>query len=75
MKIFDKATLKLTATYTTVIMAVTILFSVCLGIVVTGELKRAVEVPSLFRELRVEKDFTKFYRSNANEVQSQVWGS
>lgn len=75
MKIFDKATLKLTATYTAVIMAVSILFSACLGIVVTGELKRAVEVPSLFRELRVEKDFTKFYRSNANEVQSQVWGS
>lgn len=75
MKIFDKATLKLTAIYTIVIMVISISFSVCLGAVTVGEIKRPYEVPSIFRELRVDENFTKVYKSRANDVESKVWTS
>lgn len=75
MKIFDKATLKLTATYTAVVMVISIAFSICLGAVTIGEVKRSVEVPSLFKELRVDEDFRKVYRARASDVESKIVAS
>ena len=75
MKIFDKATVKLTAIYTVVIMVVSILFSVCLGVVTVGELKHPYEAPSIFKELRVDEDFTKAYRVRTKDAESKVWAS
>ena len=75
MKIFDKATLKLTAVYTAVIMVISIGFSVCLGMVTVGELKRPYDVPSLFKELRVDEDFTRVYQVRSKSVESKVWAS
>lgn len=75
MKIFDKATLKLTAVYTAVIMVISIGFSVCLGTVTVGELKRPYDVPSLFKELRVDEDFTRVYQVRSKSVESKVWAS
>ena len=75
MKIFDKATLKLTAVYTAVIMVISIGFSVCLGVVTVGELKRPYDVPSLFKELRVDEDFTRVYQVRSKSVESKVWAS
>ena len=75
MKIFDKATLKLTATYTAVVMVISIAFSICLGAVTIGEVKRSVDVPSLFKELRVDEDFRKVYRARASDVESKIVAS
>ena len=75
MKIFDKATLKLTAIYTAVIMVISIAFSVCLGMVTVGELKQPYQIPSLFKELRVDEDFTKVYKIRTQSVESKVWAS
>lgn len=75
MKIFDKATVKLTAIYTVVIMVVSILFSVCLGVVTVGELKHPYEAPSIFKELRVDEDFTRAYRVRTKDAESKVWAS
>lgn len=72
---FDKATLKLTAVYTAVIMVISIGFSVCLGMVTVGELKRPYDVPSLFKELRVDEDFTRVYQVRSKSVESKVWAS
>ena len=72
MKIFDKATVKLTAIYTVVIMVVSILFSVCLGVVTVGELKHPYEAPSIFKELRVDEDFTRAYRVRTKDAESKV---
>ena len=75
MKIFDKATLKLTGTYTSVIMVISVSFSACLGMVTVGELKRPYEVPSLFKELRVDEDFTRVYKVRTENVEAKVWTS
>ena len=75
MKIFDKATLKLTATYTAVVMVISIAFSICLGAVTIGEVKRSVDVPSLFKELRVDEDFRKVYKARASDVESKIVAS
>ena len=75
MKIFDKATVKLAAIYTVVIMVVSILFSVCLGVVTVGELKHPYEAPSIFKELRVDEDFTRAYRVRTKDAESKVWAS
>ena len=75
MKIFDKATLKLTGTYTAVIMVISVSFSACLGMVTVGELKRPYEVPSLFKELRVDEDFTRVYKVRTENVEAKVWTS
>lgn len=75
MKIFDKATLKLTAVYTAVIMIISIGFSVCLGMVTVGEVKRPYDAPSLFKELRVDEDFTRAYQVRSKSVESRVWAS
>ena len=75
MKIFDKATLKLTAVYTAVIMVISIGFSVCLGMVTVGEVKRPYDAPSLFKELRVDEDFTRAYQIRSKSVESRVWAS
>ena len=75
MKIFDKATFKLTATYTAVIMIISIAFTLCLGFVIVGEIRRPYEVPSVFRELRVDEDFSKAYKVRADDIESRVWVS
>lgn len=75
MKIFDKATLKLTAIYTGIIMVISIAFSVAIGAITVGEIRRPYQVPSLFQQLRVGDDFTDAYRSRADNIESRVWAS
>lgn len=73
MKIFDKATLKLTAIYTTIIMVISLGFSVIIGTIALGEVRRPFRVPSSFVELRMSDDFNKAYEDRIDNVEAKVW--
>lgn len=75
MKIFDKATLKLTAIYTSIIMVISLGFSVVIGTIAIGEARRPFRVPNAFTELRMSDDFTKAYEDRIDNVESKVWFS
>ncbi|MDO4271931.1 MAG: HAMP domain-containing sensor histidine kinase [Candidatus Saccharibacteria bacterium] len=75
MKIFDKATLRLTAIYTGIVMVITIGFSVAIGLIIISEIRKPYKVPSIFQQLRVDEDFATAYDSRASNVESKVLAS
>lgn len=75
MKIFDKATLKLTAIYTGIIMVISICFSLVIGAIAMGEVRRPFRVPTSFIELRMSDDFNKAYEDRIDKVEAKVWFS
>ena len=74
-KLFDKATLKLTAVYTTVIMIISISFSAIIGNITVGEVKRPFKAPSSFTRAQLSDDFDDAYTSRAGSVEKKVWDS
>ena len=75
MKIFDKATVKLTAIYTVIIMVVSLSFSMGIGMTAMGEIRRPYKTPDLIVQLRVESDFANVYNHRVHDVETKVWAS
>ena len=75
MKIFDKATVKLTAIYTIIIMVVSLSFSMGIGMTAMGEIRRPYKTPDLIVQLRVESDFANVYNHRVHDVETKVWAS
>lgn len=75
MKIFDKATVKLTAIYTIIIMVVSLSFSMGIGMTAMGEIRRPYKTPDLIVQLRVESDFANVYNHRVHDVEAKVWAS
>lgn len=75
MKIFDKATVKLTAIYTVIIMVVSLSFSMGIGMTAMGEIRRPYKTPDLIVQLRVESDFANVYNHRVHDVEAKVWAS
>lgn len=75
MKIFDKATVKLTAIYTIIIMVVSLSFSMGIGMTAMGEIRRPYKTPDLIVQLRVESDFANVYNHRVHDVETKVWTS
>ncbi len=73
MKLFDRATVKLMAAYTGILMLISIGFSVIIGSVVMGEIHRPFEhVPQAFVEHRLGDDFVEVYRTRADSAEGRV---
>lgn len=74
-KLFDKATLKLTAVYTAVIMIISISFSIIIGNIAVGEVKRPFKTPTSITRAQLDDDFDDAYTSRAGSVEKKVWES
>lgn len=74
-KLFDKATLKLTAVYTAVIMVISLSFSVIIGNIAVGEVKRPFKAPARITQAELDDDFDDAYNNRSESVAKKVWSS
>lgn len=73
LKLFNKATVKLMAAYTGVLMLISLGFSIFVGSVVVGEMHRPFDhVPRAFVEYRLSDDFIEVYKIRADSAEGRV---
>lgn len=75
MKLFGKATVKLTAIYTGIIMTISLTFSAGIVAITMGEVRRPYQAPVLFQKMRMTDDFNNAYLSRAEAVETKVWAN
>lgn len=72
-KIFDKATVKLMAAYTGILMLISIGFSLIISATAMNEINRSFDhVPRTFIEYKIGDDFVEAYQTRASSAQGRV---
>lgn len=76
IKVVDRATLKLTAIYTTIIMVMSIGFSVVLGyVVINAARQNGPKMPEIFHRMQFDDEFNAAYDEYMDSVESKVTSS